>query len=109
MTDDRSLLQPPQGASLPASAVERTNLLVHYYRAEMARMTSWRDRIDRTSTCTGRRTADIAAYCPITSAISLPGRASRSSCSMVHWRGALSGRQRRSLVPWRKRSPVTWS
>ena len=27
----------------------------------------------------------------------------------VHWRGALSGRQRRNLVPCRKRSPVTWS
>jgi len=39
----------PEGISLPASAGERTTALVHYYRAEMARMTSWRDRIDRTS------------------------------------------------------------
>ena len=31
------------------------------------------------------------------------------SCSKVHRRGALSGRNRMSLVPWRKRSPVTWS
>ena len=31
--------------------------------------------------------------------ISLPGRASRPSCSIVHWRGALSGRQRTMLVP----------
>ena len=29
-----------------------------------------------------------------------------SSCSKVHWRGALSGRQRTNLVPWRKRSPL---
>ena len=29
--------------------------------------------------------------------------------SSLHCRGALSGRQRRSLVPWRKRLPVTWS
>src|SRR4029077_9533990 len=27
----------------------------------------------------------------------------------VHWRGALSGRQRRKRVAWRKRSPVKWS
>ena len=30
-------------------------------------------------------------------------------CSIVHCRGALSGRQRKSRVPCRKRSPVTWS
>lgn len=40
---------PPAPPSIPASAAERTNALVHYYRAEMARMASWRDRIDRTS------------------------------------------------------------
>lgn len=40
---------PPAQFALPASAAERTNALIHYYRAEMARMTSWRDRIDRTS------------------------------------------------------------
>lgn len=37
------------GLSFPATSAERTTALVHYYRAEMARMTSWRDRIDRTS------------------------------------------------------------
>ncbi len=37
------------------------------------------------------------------------GRASSPSCSIVHCRGALSGRQRRKPVPWRKRRPVTWS
>lgn len=40
---------PLERASLPGTAAERTNVLAHYYRAEMARMTSWRDRIDRTS------------------------------------------------------------
>lgn len=39
----------PEPVMLPASTAERTNALVHYYRAEMGRMTSWRDRIDRTS------------------------------------------------------------
>ena len=32
-----------------------------------------------------------------------------ASCSIVHWSGALSGLQRRSFVPCRKRPPVTWS
>jgi hypothetical protein len=40
---------------------------------------------------------------PATSAIG------SSNFSKVHWRGALSRRQRRSFVPCRKRSPVTWS
>ena len=35
------------------------------------------------------------------------GAASDCSWVFVHWRGALSGRQRSSLAPWRKRSPVT--
>jgi uncharacterized membrane protein len=34
---------------LPQSPSELTTTLVHYYRAEMARMSSWRDRLDRTS------------------------------------------------------------
>jgi uncharacterized membrane protein len=34
---------------LPATASEVTTALVHYYRAEMARMSGWRDRLDRTS------------------------------------------------------------
>jgi uncharacterized membrane protein len=37
---------PPQ---LPGTPQEVTNALVHYYRAEMARMSGWRDRLDRTS------------------------------------------------------------
>jgi uncharacterized membrane protein len=40
---------PPEAATYPVSSGERTTVLVHYYRAEMDRMTSWRDRIDRTS------------------------------------------------------------
>ena len=39
------LLQP----GLPASSGEAVTAMVHYYRAEVARMSSWRDRLDRTS------------------------------------------------------------
>jgi len=35
--------------ALPASSSEITNTLSHYYRGELGRMTSWRDRIDRTT------------------------------------------------------------
>ncbi len=48
------------------------------------------------------------AHAANSSAIS-DGLSSGASCSNVHWRGALSGRQRISAVPWRKRRPVTWS
>lgn len=34
---------------LPATTGEQVTLLAHFHRAEMGRMTSWRDRIDRTS------------------------------------------------------------
>lgn len=34
---------------LPSSPGEVTTALVHYYRAEIARMSGWRDRLDRTS------------------------------------------------------------
>jgi uncharacterized membrane protein len=48
--DDRAQEFPALiAARLPASAGEVTTALVHYYRAEMARMSSWRDRLDRTS------------------------------------------------------------
>ncbi|RYH13981.1 MAG: DUF2270 domain-containing protein [Alphaproteobacteria bacterium] len=39
----------PQQPGLPATPGENTTAMVHYYRAEMARMTSWRDRLDRTT------------------------------------------------------------
>jgi uncharacterized membrane protein len=41
-------MESPRPA-LPASGGEVTNTLSHYYRGELGRMTSWRDRIDRTS------------------------------------------------------------
>lgn len=41
----QTLLQP----GLPASPGEAVTAMVHYYRAEVARMSSWRDRLDRTS------------------------------------------------------------
>jgi len=42
---EASLIQP----GLPSSSGENVTAMVHYYRAEMARMSSWRDRLDRTS------------------------------------------------------------
>src|SRR3989441_10570910 len=35
--------------TLPTNSSEFTNALSHYYRGEMARMISWRDRLDRTT------------------------------------------------------------
>jgi uncharacterized membrane protein len=40
---------PAVPAGLPSTSAEATNAMVHYYRAEMARMTGWRDRLDLTS------------------------------------------------------------
>jgi uncharacterized membrane protein len=37
------------GPPLPTSSSEKVNAVIHYYRGEMGRMASWRDRIDRTS------------------------------------------------------------
>ena len=34
---------------LPTTRTELVNLMAHYYRGEIGRMTSWRDRVDRTS------------------------------------------------------------
>lgn len=40
----------PSGPPIyPAQPVEYINTLAHYYRGEMSRMISWRDRIDRTT------------------------------------------------------------
>lgn len=39
----------PAFPRLPASSPEITTALVHYYRAEIGRMSGWRDRLDRTS------------------------------------------------------------
>jgi uncharacterized membrane protein len=39
----------PVQPGLPSSAGENVTAMVHYYRAEIARMSSWRDRLDRTS------------------------------------------------------------
>jgi len=41
--------EPQAGPPLPATSSEKVNAVIHYYRGEMGRMTSWRDRIDRTS------------------------------------------------------------
>jgi uncharacterized membrane protein len=44
-------LAPPAFKELifPATRTEFVNLIAHYYRGEIGRMTSWRDRVDRTS------------------------------------------------------------
>lgn len=42
---EASTIQP----GLPATPGEYVTAMVHYYRAEVARMSSWRDRLDRTS------------------------------------------------------------
>lgn len=39
----------PAGVPLPATSTEAITALVHYYRAEISRMMSWRDRLDRTT------------------------------------------------------------
>src|SRR5215831_5737317 len=41
------IVESPQ--VFPSGSQEFINLLSHYYRGEMARMMSWRDRIDRTT------------------------------------------------------------
>jgi len=41
--------QPLQSLPVPTTSSEYVNTLAHYYRGEMARMMSWRDRIDRTT------------------------------------------------------------
>ncbi|MBP1850942.1 DUF2270 domain-containing protein [Rhizobium halophytocola] len=41
-----ALPTPPR---LPQTSGEKATVIIHYYRGELARMTSWRDRIDRTS------------------------------------------------------------
>ncbi|AOG10923.1 DUF2270 domain-containing protein [Agrobacterium sp. RAC06] len=55
-SEDRSDILPLESAeparlapALPASSAEKANMIIHYYRGEIGRMTSWRDRIDRTT------------------------------------------------------------
>jgi uncharacterized membrane protein len=39
----------PVGVPLPSTSAEAITALAHYYRGEIARMISWRDRLDRTT------------------------------------------------------------
>ena len=41
--------QTPPWPGLPRTSSEYVTLIAHYYRAEMGRMSGWRDRIDRTT------------------------------------------------------------
>lgn len=43
------VLPPIVTPTLPTNTVEATNLMIHYYRAEMTRMNAWRARLDLTS------------------------------------------------------------
>lgn len=55
MAADKDILLPSARANtaaplpIPSTSAELINTLAHYYRGEMARMMSWRDRIDRTT------------------------------------------------------------
>lgn len=42
-------LSKPTWPGFPTTSTEYVTLVAHYYRAEIARMAGWRDRIDRTS------------------------------------------------------------
>jgi uncharacterized membrane protein len=42
-------LSKPSWPGFPTTSTEFVTLVAHYYRAEIARMAGWRDRIDRTS------------------------------------------------------------
>src|SRR5437868_7265753 len=41
--------QTPPWPGIPKTSSEHVTLIAHYYRAEMGRMSGWRDRIDRTT------------------------------------------------------------
>src|SRR5262249_59304533 len=41
--------QPPPWSIIPRTSSEYVTLIAHYHRAEMGRMSGWRDRIDRTT------------------------------------------------------------
>src|ERR1043165_6732554 len=55
MMHDSDLTIRPEALSklaapiFPTNSVEFVNSLAHYYRGEMSRMMSWRDRLDRTT------------------------------------------------------------
>ena len=49
ISDTSEKLLQPTWPGFPTSSTEFITLIAHYYRAEIARMAGWRDRIDRTS------------------------------------------------------------
>ena len=44
---EKDLGPEPGWIGMPRTPGETTTLVAHYYRAEVARMAGWRDRIDR--------------------------------------------------------------
>jgi uncharacterized membrane protein len=67
MQSERDLIPtPPAGLIFPTTRTEFVNLIAHYYRGEMGRMTSWRDRVDRTSNwAITVKAADCAPWCAL--------------------------------------------
>ena len=49
MKEQDRIVASPAELIFPATRTEYVTLVAHYYRGEMGRMTSWRDRVDRTS------------------------------------------------------------
>lgn len=49
MSDAPQVPETRSQVTPPASAPERTTAFIHYYRGEIARMSSWRNRIDQTT------------------------------------------------------------
>ena len=87
----------------PAGAADRPHRMGSAARSDRPQ------RLDRGAL--GRRVPRRlrAALAQPNSSLSSDGRSSGASWSNVHCFGSLSGRQRSSAVPWRKRPPVTWS
>ena len=56
------------GLPFPATSTEFVNVAAHFHRAEIGRMASWRDRIDRTTNwaitvVAGMLSVSLSTYC----------------------------------------------
>ena len=56
---ERSGAEMPGSLRGPVVSKDDINTLAHYYRGEMARMISWRDRIDRTTNAGSGRDGNV--------------------------------------------------
>jgi uncharacterized membrane protein len=57
-------LPAPVWPGIPKNSSEYITLIAHYYRAEMARMSGWRDRIDRNERAITVAGAMLSVCCP---------------------------------------------